>query len=140
MTMLYFLLPYGNICLLIRLFYKISYIFMIRKIVRKCAFPRIRPQESIEISKQTVLTLECSGICRDIKTVVLISECSGIYKDIKIVCLHFGVWQLTGVSPHVSGFLQNNSSNFISPSVINSIFLIVALSPVRICRPPPPQK
>ena len=41
--MLYFLLPYGNICSLIRLFYKISYIFIIRKIVRRCAFTRIRP-------------------------------------------------------------------------------------------------
>ena len=29
--MLYFLLPFGNICSLIRFFYKISYIFMIRK-------------------------------------------------------------------------------------------------------------
>ena len=37
------LFPYGNICSLIRLFYKISYIFMIRRIVRKCAIPRIRP-------------------------------------------------------------------------------------------------
>ena len=46
MTMLYFLLPYGSICSLIRLFYKISYIFMIRKIVRKCAIPRIRPLDS----------------------------------------------------------------------------------------------
>ena len=44
--MLYFLLPYGNICSLIRLFRKISYIFMIRKIVRKCAITRIRPQAS----------------------------------------------------------------------------------------------
>ena len=44
MTMLYFLLPYGNICSLIRLFYKLSYIFMFRKIVRRCAFTRIRPQ------------------------------------------------------------------------------------------------
>ena len=44
MTMLYFLLPYGNICSLIRLFYKISYIFMFRKIVCRCAFTRIRPQ------------------------------------------------------------------------------------------------
>ena len=39
--MLYFSLPYGNICSLIRLFYKIAYIFMFRKIVRRCAFPRI---------------------------------------------------------------------------------------------------
>ena len=46
--MLYFLLPYGNICSLIRLFYKISYIFMIRKIVRKCAVTRIRPQDTME--------------------------------------------------------------------------------------------
>ena len=29
--MLYLLVPYGNMCSLIRLFYKISYIFMIRK-------------------------------------------------------------------------------------------------------------
>ena len=43
MTMLYFLLPYGNICSLIRLFYKISYIFMIRRIVRKIVVTRIRP-------------------------------------------------------------------------------------------------
>ena len=41
--MLYFLLPYGNICSLIRLFYKISYIFMICKIVRKIVVTRIRP-------------------------------------------------------------------------------------------------
>ena len=46
MTMLYLLLPYGNIRSLIRLFYKISYIFMFRKIVRRCAFTRIRPQMS----------------------------------------------------------------------------------------------
>ena len=38
-----FLLPYGNICSLIRLFYKISYIFMICKIVRKIVVTRIRP-------------------------------------------------------------------------------------------------
>ena len=43
--MLYFLLPYGNICSLIRLFYKISHIFMFRKIVRRCAFTRMRPLE-----------------------------------------------------------------------------------------------
>ena len=43
MKMLYFLLHYGNIYSLVRLFYKISYIFMIRKIVRKCAVTRIRP-------------------------------------------------------------------------------------------------
>ena len=43
MTILYFLLPYGNICSLIRLFYKISYICMFSKIVRRCSFTRIRP-------------------------------------------------------------------------------------------------
>ena len=56
MTKLYFLLPYGNICSLIRLFYKISYIFMIRKIVRKCAVPRIRPQDSVTATKSGLVS------------------------------------------------------------------------------------
>ena len=47
MTMLYCILPYGNICSLIRLFYKISYIFSFRRIVRKCATSWIRPQVSV---------------------------------------------------------------------------------------------
>ena len=54
MTMLYFLLPYGNICSLIRLFYKMSYIFMFRKVVRMCAFTRIRPLLPTPITPETL--------------------------------------------------------------------------------------
>ena len=52
LTMLYFLLHYGNICSLIRLFYKISYFFRIHKIVRRCTIPRIPPLDSISIKLQ----------------------------------------------------------------------------------------
>ena len=68
MTMLYFLLPYGNKCSLIRLFYKISYIFMFRKIVRRCAFPRIRPLASNEPLRNVHAKLydNCGNSCTEV--------------------------------------------------------------------------
>ena len=43
--MLYFLLPFGNICSLSWFFYTILYIFMLRKKMRCMALPWIRPLE-----------------------------------------------------------------------------------------------